>query len=141
HPVRVGGLGTRNTVQRHRHCHDYLGHLRLLPVRGAACALSAVSRSRPPGLDIRRYAQLSRVPWETCVRPLIIEVPSPLGLRPSGVERAPEALRAAGLHALLGCDDAVHVPVPPYNDRRDRATGVLNPDGIAEVARSLAGVT
>jgi len=75
------------------------------------------------------------------VRPLIIEVPSPLGLRPSGVERAPEALRAAGLHALLGCDDAVHVPVPPYDDRRDRATGVLNPDGIAEVARSLAGIT
>jgi arginase len=75
------------------------------------------------------------------VRPLIIEVPSPLGLRPSGVELAPEALRAAGLHALLGCDDAVHVPVPPYDDRRDRATGVLNPDGIAEVARSLAGVT
>jgi hypothetical protein len=48
------------------------------------------------------------------VRPLIIEVPSPLGRRPSGVELAP--------------------------DRSDRATGVLNPDGIAEVARSLAGV-
>ncbi len=31
--------------------------------------------------------------------------------------------------------------VPPYDDRRDRATGVLNPDGIAGVARSLAGVT
>ncbi len=75
------------------------------------------------------------------MRPLIIEVPSPLGLRPSGVELAPEVLRAAGLHALLGCDDAQHVAVPPYDGRRDRATGVLNPDGIAEVARSLAGVT
>ena len=75
------------------------------------------------------------------MRPLIIEVPSPLGLRPSGVELAPEVLRAAGLHALLGCDDAQHVAVPPYDDRRDAATGVLNPDGIADVARSLADVT
>ena len=49
-------------------------------------------------------------------------------------------LRAAGLHALLGCDDAQRVAVPPYDDRRDQATGVLNPDGIAEVARSVAGI-
>ena len=67
------------------------------------------------------------------MRPLIVEVPSPLGLRPTGVERAPEVLRAAGLHALLGCDDAQRVAVPPYDDRRDQATGVLNPDGIVEV--------
>jgi arginase len=74
------------------------------------------------------------------VRPLIVEVPSPLGLRPTGVERAPAALRAAGLHARLGCDDAQQVPVPAYDGRRDAATGVLNPGGIAEVAFSLAGV-
>lgn len=74
------------------------------------------------------------------MRPLIIEVPSPLGLRPSGVELAPEVLRAVGLHSILGCDDAQHVAVPSYDDRRDAATGVLNPDGIAEVARSLAEV-
>jgi arginase len=74
------------------------------------------------------------------MRPLIVEVPSPLGLRPSGVELAPEALRAAGLHSLLGCDDAQHVAVPAYDGRCDDATGVLNPDGIAAVARSLAGV-
>jgi hypothetical protein len=72
------------------------------------------------------------------VRPLIVEVPSPLGLRPTGVELAPAALRAAGLHARLGCDDAQHVAVPAYDDRRDAATGVLNPGGIAEVAFSLA---
>ena len=70
------------------------------------------------------------------MRPLIVEVPSPLGLRPSGVELAPEVLRAAGLHSLLGCDDARHVAVPLYDDRRDRATGLLNPGGIAEVAQS-----
>jgi arginase len=74
------------------------------------------------------------------MRPLIVEVPSPLGLRPAGVELAPAALRAAGLHARLGCDDAQHVAVPAYDGRRDAATGVLNPGGIAEVARSLAGV-
>jgi arginase family enzyme len=74
------------------------------------------------------------------MRPLIVEVPSPLGLRPSGVERAPAALRTAGLHARLGCDDAQHVAVPAYDDRRDTATGVLKPGGIAEVAFSLAGV-
>jgi arginase len=74
------------------------------------------------------------------MRPLIVEVPSPLGLRPSGVELAPEALRAAGLPSLLGCDDAQRVAVPAYDDRRDTATGVLNPAGIAQVARSLGSV-
>jgi arginase len=74
------------------------------------------------------------------VHPMIIEVPSPLGLRPSGVELAPEVLRTVGLHSRLGCTDARHVPVPAYDDRRDQATGVLNPGGIAEVARSLADV-
>jgi arginase len=89
-----------------------------------------------PGLRSAR----SRITVEASMRPLIVEVPSPLGLRPSGVELAPAALRAAGLHARLGCDDAQHVAVPPYDDRRDRATGVLNPGGIADVAFSLAGV-
>jgi len=72
------------------------------------------------------------------VQPLIIEVPSPLGLRPGGVELAPEVLRAAGLHSRLGCTDPRRIAVPPYDGRRDEATGVLNPAGIAEVARSLA---
>jgi len=72
------------------------------------------------------------------VHPLIIEVPSPLGLRPGGVELAPEVLRAAGLHSHLGCADARRIAIPRYDDRRDETTGVLNPAGIAEVARSLA---
>ena len=55
------------------------------------------------------------------MRPLIIEVPSPLGLRPSGVELAPRALRTAGLHSLLGSDDAVHVQCPLMT------TGVTRP--------------
>ena len=72
------------------------------------------------------------------VKPLIIEVPSPLGLRPDGVEAAPGALRAAGLHARLGSPDEAHIEVPPYCDVRDPETGVLNPQGVAAVARGLA---
>src|SRR5580693_2296687 len=96
-----------------------------------------IGRAANPGDGYdRRAAESTR----RDMRPLIVEVPSPLGLRPSGVELAPEVLRAVGLHSRLGCDDARRVAVPPYDARRDSATGVLNPDGIAEVARSLADV-
>ena len=74
------------------------------------------------------------------MNPLVIEVPSPLGLHPSGVQGAPGALRKAGLHALLGSPDAVRIDVPPYRDVRDLQTSLLNPDGIAAVARDLAAV-
>jgi arginase len=74
----------------------------------------------------------------TTVNPLIIEVPSPLGLRPDGVEAAPGALRKAGLHARLGSADEVRIDVPPYCDVRDPETAVLNPQGVAAVARDLA---
>jgi arginase len=73
------------------------------------------------------------------MNPLVIEVPSPLGLRPSGLEDAPDALRAAGLHERLGSSDALRIDVPPYCDVRDPETGVLNPEGIAAVARDVAG--
>jgi arginase len=72
------------------------------------------------------------------VNPFIIEVPSPLGLRPGGVEAAPGALRTAGLHARLGSADAVRIDVPPYCNVRDPGTGVLNPQGVTAVARDLA---
>jgi arginase len=72
------------------------------------------------------------------VNPFIIEVPSPLGLRPAGVEAAPGALRAAGLHARLGSPDEARIDVPPYCDVRDPGTGILNPQGVAAVARDLA---
>jgi arginase len=72
------------------------------------------------------------------VNPLIIEVPSPLGLRPTGVQAGPSALRTAGLHARLGSSDEARIEVPPYSDVRDPGTGVLNPQGVAAVARDLA---
>jgi hypothetical protein len=66
----------------------------------------------------------------------IIEVPSPLGLRPGGVELAPSALRDAGLHSRLDADGALRLEIPPYSGVRDQGSGVLNPAGIAQVARS-----
>lgn len=68
----------------------------------------------------------------------VIEVPSPRGLRPSGLEDAPDALRRAGLHERLGSPDVVRIDVPPYRDVRDPETGILNPQGIAAVARDVA---
>jgi arginase len=73
------------------------------------------------------------------MNPLVIDVPSPLGLRPSGLEEAPDALRRAGLHDRLGSPGVVRIDVPPYSGVRDPATGILNPQGIAMVARDVAG--
>ena len=67
--------------------------------------------------------------------PVIIEVPSPLGLRPTGLELAPAALRRAGLHERLHATGAVQIDIPPYSDVRDPETQLLNAGAIAEVAR------
>ena len=68
----------------------------------------------------------------------IIEAPSVLGLSPSGVEHLPDALRASGLHERLQSGKAVRVEPPPYDDRRDPATGILNARALAEYTRRLA---
>lgn len=75
---------------------------------------------------------------EATVQPLVIEVPSPLGLRPTGLELAPDALREAGLHERLGAPDPVRIAVPSYSGVRDQQAGILNPHGIAAVARDTA---
>jgi arginase len=69
---------------------------------------------------------------------IVIEVPSALGLRPSGLEQSPAALRQVGLHSRLGVADAVRVAVPAYSALRDPDANVLNPHGIAAVAHDLA---
>jgi arginase len=68
----------------------------------------------------------------------IIEAPSVLGLRPTGVERLPDALLGAGLGARLRARRAGRVEPPPYDDRRDPATQMLNPQGIADYTLRLA---
>jgi arginase len=69
----------------------------------------------------------------------IIEAPSILGLRPTGVEHLPRALVSAGLLARLHARHAGGVNALMYSDARDRETGFLNPHGIADYARRLAG--
>lgn len=69
----------------------------------------------------------------------IIDAPSDLGLRRTGVDGLPDALRAAGL--LEGLPDvryAGRLPVPDYNPLRATPTAVLNPDGIRAFSRRLA---
>jgi arginase len=67
-----------------------------------------------------------------------VEAPSILGLRPTGVEDLPRALRAAGLHARLAAERHLDVPAMPYDGRRDPATGMLNAGAIAEYTGRLA---
>ena len=70
----------------------------------------------------------------------VIEAPSILGLFPSGVETLPDALLAAGLANRLGARRAGRVEAPPYDDRRDPETGLLNPQGLARYSVTLADV-
>jgi arginase len=68
----------------------------------------------------------------------IIEAPSVLGLFPKGVETLPDALLAAGLGERLEARRAGRVEPPPYDDRRDQQTLLLNPKGIADYSAALA---
>ncbi|WP_151483082.1 arginase family protein [Streptomyces albicerus] len=68
----------------------------------------------------------------------VIEAPSVLGLRPSGVQELPEALLAAGLLDGLGAVRAGRIEPTAYDPRQDEATGVLNPSGIADYSAGLA---
>ncbi|MFG1665521.1 arginase family protein [Streptomyces sp. Y7] len=68
----------------------------------------------------------------------IIEAPSVLGLRPSGVQDLPAALLEAGLLTGLHAVRTGRVEPPAYDPARDAATGVLNPHGIVEYSVRLA---
>lgn len=68
----------------------------------------------------------------------IIEAPSVLGLRPTGVEDLPAALQAAGLGAGLNAEHAGRVEPPPYDPERDPETLLLNPEGLRSYALELA---
>jgi arginase len=71
----------------------------------------------------------------------IIEAPSVLGLFPGGVEHLPTALLDAGLADAIGARRASRVMPPPYDPKRDPATGVLNPTGLRDYAQKLADAT
>jgi arginase len=68
----------------------------------------------------------------------IIDAPTNLGLRPTGVERLPRALKEAGLSERLGATYAGLVPPLPYNAERDPETHILNPQAIHDYSITLA---
>lgn len=70
----------------------------------------------------------------------IIEAPSILGLKQSGVERLPDTLHQAGLHKQLKAQYEDRVPAPAFDDKRDPQTLLLNPHGIEAYSRSLSQV-
>ena len=69
----------------------------------------------------------------------IIDAPSILGLRPTGVQYLPEALKAAGLMKKLKAEYAGRILSLPYNPQRDKSTLLLNPDTIKAFSLQLAG--
>ncbi len=69
----------------------------------------------------------------------VIDAPSILGLRPTGVELLPKALRAAGLLERLNAEyGGIVAPPSPYNHSRDEETKLLNADAIKEHSLKLA---
>lgn len=82
------------------------------------------SARHPSGKVTRRYA--------------IVEAPSILGLKPTGVEELPAALLSHGLAERLGARRAAALKTPPYEFERDPDTLTLNARGIAEWTPRLA---
>jgi arginase len=68
----------------------------------------------------------------------VIEAPSVLGLFPRGVEKLSDVLLTKGLGEQLEARHAGRVEPPPYDDRRDAETMLLNPKGIADYSTVLA---
>ena len=68
----------------------------------------------------------------------IIEAPSILGLKPTGVETLPEQLLRWGLAERLHARHAARLTPPPYDFERDPDTGTLNAHAIASWSPVLA---
>jgi arginase len=71
----------------------------------------------------------------------IIDAPSILGLRPTGVQYLPEALKIAGLLKGLNAEYVGYVqPSLSYNPKRDQATLIMNADAIKTFSLQLAEI-
>jgi len=68
----------------------------------------------------------------------LIEAPSILGLKPTGVEGLPERLLSFGFADRIHARRAVRLETPPYNSTRDPQTLTLNATSIAEWTPLLA---
>ncbi len=72
---------------------------------------------------------------------VIVDAPSNLGLRPTGVENLPDALKHAGLIDGLNAEFACRVaPKHKYDFRRDPKTQLLNAGSIREFSIDLSNV-
>jgi arginase len=68
----------------------------------------------------------------------IVEAPSVLGLKPTGVDRLAAALLGHGLADRLGARLAARLTPPPYTPGRPADTGTLNADAIVRFSSALA---
>ena len=68
----------------------------------------------------------------------IVEAPSVLGLRPTGVEKLPGSLLRHGLAGRIQARSAGRVDTPPYSPERHPETLTLNSDAIAAWTPRLA---
>lgn len=68
----------------------------------------------------------------------LINAPSILGCRPTGVEQLPDALLQAGLAQQLQIEKTYTVTPPAYDSQRDPETHMLNPHSIARYSVELA---
>jgi arginase len=69
---------------------------------------------------------------------VIVEAPSVLGLRPTGVEDLPKTLLELDLAERLKARSAVRVNPPDYDPARDPETRMLNPRAIRDYSVKLA---
>ena len=68
----------------------------------------------------------------------VIEAPSILGLKPTGVQHLPDSLKSANLLGQLCAEYVGRIEAPPYNPMRDKVTYLLNPQGIHDYSLLLA---
>jgi arginase len=68
----------------------------------------------------------------------IVEAPSVLGLKPTGVDRLASSLLENGLAERVNARHAGRVEAPPYRRGRDAETGTLNARAIAQWSPQLA---
>jgi arginase len=72
------------------------------------------------------------------VKYTVLDAPSNLGLRPSGVETLPVALKSAGLLRRLNAGYAGRIEPPPFSFERDPQTLIRNGASIRPYSRQLA---
>jgi arginase len=68
----------------------------------------------------------------------VIEAPSVLGLKPTGVQHLPDSLKSVNLLGQLCAEYVGRIEAPTYDRKRDKVTHLLNPQGIHDYSLQLA---